>query len=150
MFEERVISVDTITKEIGAFPDYEKKMEARIINGHVEVNMSDVYSSLIKEAARCNYYSSDVIYDIDGINKRLNSFDINDEDSFAPILICFRKMGVDGNSYAITRITEASRGMRHGIQFPNDYFSVFAITFEKDSEYFNLGYINIKVVGRYV
>lgn len=145
------ININMIAEDVCKYnPCFKKVVEGRTVNGRTEINMSDVYSVLIKEAAKCNYYASDLIYDIREIEERLKSFDTGNEECFEPILIGFRKMGVDGNSFVLPRVTEASKGCAYAICYPHDYFCVFAITFEKDEEYRNLGYFKVNVTGKYV
>ena len=128
---------------------FDKKLEGRASINGIDINMSDVYSAMIKEAAKCNYYASDLIYDIEAINDRLKHFDIFDEDSYSPILVACRKSGVDGNSFILSRVENASRNCAYVICFPEEYFSVFAVTFEK-SEDIDLGYVKIHVKGVHV
>lgn len=148
---KKEINVNTITEEImGRFGFFEEKLEARITSNGFGVNLSSVFTAMIKEAAKCNRYSSDLIYDIDGINSRLEHFDYEDEESYSPILVACRKDGVDGNNFILQRVTEASRNCEYAICFPKDYFSVFAITFGKQEEYADLGYLDIHVKGIHV
>lgn len=148
---KKEITIRTIAEEVmGRQVSFlDEKLEGRAgING-IDINMSDVYSTMIKEAARCNYYASDMIYDIEIINHRLKNFDIFDEDSYSPILVACRKSGVDGNVFILSRVENASRNCAYAICFPESYFSVFAVTFEK-SEDIDLGYVNIHIKGVHV
>ena len=149
---KREITICTIAEEVinKQVCFFESRLEGRAGTNGIDINMSDVYSAMIKEAAKCNYYASDLIYDIEHIKDRLEHFDIFDEDSYMPILVACRKSGVDGNSYILSRTQEASRGCEYAICFPSDYFSVFAVTFAKSEEWSDLGYVDIYVKGIHV
>lgn len=147
---EREINVNTITEEVmSRLGFFEEKIEARVTANGIDVNLSSSFTAMVKEAAKCNRFSSDLIYDIQTINARLNLFDLFDEECYSPILIACRKDGVDGNGFITSRVENASRNCAFAICFPENYFSVFAITFEK-SEYSDLGYVNIHVKGVHV
>lgn len=70
------------------------KAEGYVFNGKTEINMSSIYTKLIQEAGRfCDAYASDLLYDIDAIEKLL------DEGESETVWIAFRDMGVDSWSY---------------------------------------------------
>jgi hypothetical protein len=147
---EREINVNTIAEEVmSRLGFFEEKIEARVTANGIDVNLSSSFTAMIKEAAKCNRFSSDLVYDIQIINERLNFFDLYDEESYSPILIACRKDGVDGNGFILSRVENASQNCAFAICFPEHYFSVFAITFTK-SEDFDLGYVNIHVKGVHV
>lgn len=145
------VNAQVIAKDLGKYnPFFEKEIEARIVNGHTEAGMDAVYTAFIKEAAKCSYYASDLFYSLKEIDKRLETFDLDNEECFKPILVGIRKSGVDGTDYVTIRSMEASMSCAYAICYPADYLSVFAITFERDREWGDLGYFKIKVVGKYV
>ena len=148
---EREINYNTIAEEVNnRIGFFEEKLEARInSDGRIDVNMSSAFTAMIKEAAKCNRFSSDLIYDIQKVNERLEHFYPFEEESYSPILIACRKDGVDGNGFILPRVQDASRNCAYAICFPADYFSVFAVSF-KQSEDFDLGYVDIKVKGIHV
>lgn len=147
---EKEINVNTITEEVmSRLGFFEEKIEARVTANGIDVNLSSSFTAMIKEAAKCNRFSSDLIYDIQTINSRLSSFDLFDEESYSPILIACRKDGVDGNGFITSRVEDASRNCAFAICFPGSYFSVFAVTFEK-TEDIDLGYVDIHVKGIHV
>lgn len=147
---KREINVNTITEEaMGRYGFFEEKIQARVTANGIDVNLSSSFTAMIKEAAKCNRFSSDLIYDIQIINSRLNFFDLFDDECYSPILIACRKDGVDGNEFITSRVENASRNCAYAICFPESYFSVFAVTFEK-SEDIDLGYVDIHVKGVHV
>jgi hypothetical protein len=151
--ENREITVEEIARSIeeNKMSFFHEKLEGRVnVNGGVDVNISTSFSALIKEAGKCNSYNSDVFYDLLSINNRLENFDFNDEEHYSPILIGFRKLGVDGNAFVRTKVEERSKKWAHAIFFPEEYFSVFAVTFKKSKEWSDMGYIEINVTGVHV
>lgn len=89
----------------------------------LEVNMSSTYTQLIKEAGRCNRFSSDVIYDIQTMEDAWKSFDPEAE---MPLFICgFRKDGVDGRSFVESRCNGSTRySLYDGI---GKYFAMYFV-----------------------
>ena len=88
----------------------------------LEVNMSSTYTQLIKEAGRCNRFSSDVIYDIQAMEEAWKSFDPEAE---MPFFVCgFRKDGVDGKSFVESRCNNA-RNLYSAIN--GNYFSMYFV-----------------------
>ena len=61
----------------------------------VSINMSSIYTALIKEAAKCDNYASDVLYDIKHVEEEL--YENMKETSM--VFFGFRDMGVDHNDY---------------------------------------------------
>lgn len=98
--------------------DYET---AQLTENGLSVNMSGTYTKLIKDAARCNDYSSDIFYDLTTINDALETFDPDVE--FEPIWIGFRKLGVDGTSFVMCRIDNANPLM----SLTKTYFALYSI-----------------------
>ena len=91
----------------------------------LEFNESDLFTRLIKEAAKCEYYSSDVFYDIQYTDNRFKEFD--PEEEFEPIWYGFRKMGVDCTNFVLCRINDE---ITYGSMKEN-YFAVYSLTVEK-------------------
>jgi hypothetical protein len=59
-------------------------------------------------------------------------------------------MGVDGSVFVKARVEDKSKGWTHAIIFPEDYFSVFAVTFKRSEKWADMGYIEINVTGVHV
>jgi len=149
----REITVEEIAMDIEQkqMHFFHEKLEGRVdVNGGVDVNISTSFSAIIKEAAKCNSYNSDVFYDLLSINNRLENFDFNNEEHYSPFLIGFRKMGVDGNAFVCTKVEEKSKKWTHAVIFPEEYFSVFVVTFKKSEQWADMGYIEINVTGVHV
>lgn len=66
---------------------------------HVSINMSSIYTALIKEAAKCNRWSSDILVEIKNISNAIK--DISKEEHI--IIFGFREDGVDGEEYVKLR-----------------------------------------------
>ena len=107
------------------------ELTAQLLENGLSVNMSGVYSQLIKEAARCNNYNSDVVYDIEDIMDRLKEFRAGDE--WKPVFIGFRRHGVDGTSFVLSRIGSPER--RYNVIY-KEYFALYAIDVEEETEGF--------------
>ena len=76
------------------------KTEQGIWNGKTyNVSTSGIFTILIKEAAECEHYSSDILVDINAINRIL---DVN-ESEITDYYIGFRSMGVDNREQIIYR-----------------------------------------------
>jgi len=92
-------------------------------NGSVMYNPSAMFSQLIKDAARCNYYNSDIFYDLKAIYDRLEAFKTPEEDPHYsdPIWLGFRKMGVDGTSFVLSRIGEDTH------RAAQEYFALYSV-----------------------
>ena len=93
----------------------------------LDFNTSDMFSRLIKDAARCNNYNSDIYYDLSYIDDRLKHFEPAED--FEPIWIGFRKMGVDCTSFVLTRVNDESM---YG-SLSNNYFALYSISVERDN-----------------
>lgn len=149
MERKRNINIPAIVHELVRYcAFYEETTGAYVGKNGIDINLSSAFTTMIKEAARCNRYSSDVIYDIQAINNRLETFNYNNENSYEPIVIAFRKDGVDGNGFILSRVSDASANAQYSIHFPKDYFSMFSLEFVKDDDY--PGYVNIKIRGVHV
>ena len=69
----------------------------------VNVNCSDILSFLIKEAGRlCDYYASDLFYELIKVDELLYK---TEEDFHKRIAFGFREMGVDDNTFMISRLS---------------------------------------------
>lgn len=111
-------------------PSKTEKYFAQLLADGMSVNLSSMYTKLIRDAARCNSYSSDVFYDLKHIERRMKEFNPNEE--FEPIWIGFRKMGVDGTGYVLSRIdNDTSRGpLAKTYALSNNYFALYSVTVE--------------------
>lgn len=92
----------------------------------LDCNMSSIYTELIKDAARCNNYSSDVIYDIREIDRKLESFE--KDAPFDPVWIGFRKMGVDGTNYVLSRVSDSNDPVTYTLSA--NYFALYSMNIE--------------------
>lgn len=70
-------------------------------NGKLQVNMSYIYSKLVKEAAKCKQFASDIIYDIAAIEDNISGIQ---ECVTSNTVIGFRELGTDGNTYMRNRV----------------------------------------------
>lgn len=112
---------------------YEKLHPSKTMTAHAQmladglsVSVSDIYTRLIKDAARCNSYSSDVFYDLQKIDRELHEF--RPGSIFEPIFVGFRRHGVDGNSFILSRIGENPYNTHQ------EYFALYSLTVEPDGE----------------
>ena len=88
----------------------------QFVNGHVNVNLSTIWSRLIKEAARvCDFYASDLLIDIASVENQLDVCVSNNEEH--TWLFGFRRSGVDGNAFI------AQRGIKS-----SEYVSMWSLT----------------------
>ena len=75
-----------------------KSIEGYYREGHgLDINYSDIFNKLIKDAARTNRFQSDVYYVLKEIETTLN--DYNPENPPEPIWAAYRKDGVDGTGF---------------------------------------------------
>lgn len=105
-----------------------EKYNAQMTGDGLSVNLSDMFSTLIKDAARCNGYQSDVYYSMCEINSRMKNY--KPLDDFEPIFVAFRKLGVDGNNYILSRINDTNVSVR--ITLSREYFALYSIALEED------------------
>ena len=110
-------------------PDETRRILAQLGDDGLEVNMSTEFSQLIKDAARCNHYNSDVYYDIKGIHERFKEYDGGE---FDPIWIGFRRMGVDGTSYVLARVEGLSTLFSYYLS--SAYFALYSVMVEKEND----------------
>ena len=66
--------------------------------GQYGINLTTEFTMLIKEAANCNYYASDLLYGIESINKAVEAGEEYTE------YFGFRDMGVDHESFINSRL----------------------------------------------
>ena len=70
------------------------------------INMSAIYSKLIKEAGRiCEYYASDLLFDLEGVKSWIDGCSKSEYAPARGVSFCFgfRKMGVDHWNFAKNR-----------------------------------------------
>ena len=94
----------------------------------LEINMSSEYSQLIKEAARCNRYNSDIIYDIESIRDAFENF--NAETDLPFFVIGFRRDGVDGNTFVLSRMED-----RQPYDLYKEYFAIYFVEVKEEKDY---------------
>lgn len=121
-------------------PNREQKLVAQLLEGGLNVNIVDFYTKLIKDAARCNSYSSDVVFNINYISRQLREF--NKDTVFEPIWVGFRRHGVDSTTYILSRIDEDG----NTIELYKNYFALYSINVVEDPEYPDFRTI---VIGEY-
>jgi hypothetical protein len=68
------------------------------------LNFSEIFCKLVKDAARCNGYNSDVYYVMKEIEDAFSYF--SEEKAFEPIWVGFRRYGVDCTDYVLSRCDE--------------------------------------------
>lgn len=102
--------------ETGYYSTYSRKWE---------INMSSIYTYLIHRVGRyTENYASDLIYEIDAINKALKDWDELDGKTF---LIGIRYDGVDGNGSIAAKI-------RNGNDLSREYIDgVYILSFELEN-----------------
>ena len=71
----------------------------------LNINMSSIWTALIKEAAKCDSYASDVLIDIDTVRMKLKS---DNTDDFTQYFV-FRTNGVDHEEFIRNRGSYAYR-----------------------------------------
>ena len=99
---------------------------AQMLADGLSVNISDFFTRLIKDAARCNSYSSDVYYDLCAIDRAIKAF--RPGQTFAPIFVGFRRHGVDGNSFVLCRVGDNPYNVYR------EYFALYSITVESGED----------------
>ena len=92
------------------------------------VNISDIMTRLIKDAARCNSYSSDVFYSLQKIDETVRNY--RNFAEVEPIFIGFRRHGVDGNSFVMCRIGD------NPYNAYREYFALYSLTIEQKPDEF--------------
>jgi hypothetical protein len=92
----------------------------------LDFNQSDLFSRLIKDAARCNGYNSDIYYDLCYIDDFMKHFEPAAGNE--PIWLGFRKLGVDCTSFVLCR---CENDFIYG-SLAKNYFALYSISIEPD------------------
>ena len=104
---------------------------AQRVDDALSVNYSSIFCKLIKDAARCNNYQSDIFYTLKDIYDRLSDFNPEtNPEILNPIWVGFRKMGVDSNSFIYCRIAEGDRLSA----LYQEYFALYCVRIENDQD----------------
>ena len=106
-------------------PSSRKAYLAQVTDKGLIFNPVDMFSTFIKEAARCNDYNSDVILDIAHLTERFNTYR---GEEFEPIWVGFRKLGVDGTNYVLLRL----KNKIEWISLTKEYFALYSVSLEHD------------------
>lgn len=101
---------------------------AQLTTRGLETNLSTIFTTLIKDAARCNSYSSDVYYDLCAIDTEMKTFD--KEEEFEPMWFGFRKLGVDGTSFVLCRLEDNNVYA----SLSRNYFALYSLDVRKKSD----------------
>ena len=107
-------------------PSKTSDVTGQILADGVCVNISDFFTRLIRDAARCNSYSSDVYYDLRIIDREIKKYKPGQD--FEPIFVGFRRHGVDGNAFILSRI----EGNPYNVT--REYFALYSVMIEQESE----------------
>lgn len=107
-------------------PSRTEHANGQVLASEFCVNLSDIFTKLIKDAARCNSYSSDVYYDLKKIDEEVHAY--RNYADFEPIFIGFRRHGVDGNTFIMARIGE------NIYRASNEYFALYSINIEQNED----------------
>lgn len=99
------------------------KYDLQLLADGLHGNITGAYDKLIKDAARCNRYCSDIIYEIDRIRDWMKNFNPNEESQ--PMLIGFRKDGVDSTAFVVDRTGNDS------YKCYREYFALYSVDIEK-------------------
>lgn len=110
-------------------PSKTETLTAQILADRMSVNLSTFFTTLIKDAARCNSYSSDIYYDLREIDENVHAYRGTEE--FTPLFIGFRRHGVDGSSIVLSRINCANDNV---YIVHNEYFALYSVNVERDGE----------------
>lgn len=115
-----------------------KSVEGYYREGHgLDINYSDIFNKLIKDAARTNRFQSDVYYVLKEIETTLN--DYNPENPPEPIWAACRKDGVDGTGFLIVAYNQEKT---YG-SLSSRYFVIYSVSFrQEDSEYGKRYYVD--------
>lgn len=108
-----------------------EKVMCQITDRGLNINTSDLFTRLIKDAARCNRYSSDVYYSLVEIDDAFYYYD--PEKPIEPIWIAFRKDGVDHTSFVLSRIDDDK------YKIYREYFALYSVVVENDEH----GFVNV-------
>ena len=108
-------------------PKYSNRINAHVLMTGINYNFSTFFTKLIKDAARCNRFSSDVIYDIEGLRELFGRYSSGDNPE--PVWIGFRKDGVDGTRYIESKLTQAEDNIDI---LGDEYFVLYCVKIEPD------------------
>ena len=97
--------------------------------GKFGINLSSEIDFLIKEAAKCDHFASDVIYNINSLMEAVEAGNTHFE------WFGFRDMGVDHDTYVKARVNNPSV---HG-SIDHIYRSIYLVVVEKWNEYYDDG-----------
>lgn len=121
----------TYTVEDFRINDYAWKIiheEGRWSNysGKFDVNYSSILTKLIQEAGRyCESYASDLFIDWSTIDEHLREADFPG----GTFLFGFRQMGVDGNTFVLSRYNNNGKYARY------EYRSLWRLDIEREDDY---------------
>lgn len=101
----------------------------RLDNGEHSVCAASMYTVLIKEAAKCQNYSSDVLYDIQYIESLLKQTDVIPPSN---IYFGFRKLGVDGFEFIRERICLPEVFPEDSPKVEDAYFAMYIISLSEE------------------
>ena len=107
----------------------------------MEVNLFSEFTELIKQAARCNRYASDLIYDINSVNDAMETW-TGEKTLFA---FGFRRDGVDGNSFVLSRVNNECKNI---YDIHKLYFAIYFIEVKEDKDYFS--FYKVETNGYYL
>lgn len=107
-------------------PSHTTHANGQVLTTEFCVNLSDIFTKLIKDAARCNSYSSDVYYDLQRIEETVRNY--RNFAEVEPIFIGFRRHGVDGNTFILSRI----EGNPYAVH--NEYFALYSVMIEQKQD----------------
>ena len=114
-------------------PSREEQLSAQLLCDGLSVNLSSFFTKLIKDAARCNDYSSDLFYDMREIYDTMKAFRATQSmHEFTPMFVGFRRHGVDGNSFILSRLHNDLRGNVYALG--QEYFALYSINVVNDCE----------------
>lgn len=108
----------------------------------MEANLSSEFSELIRQAARCNRYGSDLIYDINNVNDAMETW----EGERKLFVFGFRRDGVDGNSFVLSRINNECKSI---YDIHKLYFAIYFMEVVKYREY-NMDFHKVITDGYYL
>ena len=101
----------------------------RLTNGEHSVCTASIYTVLIKEAAKCHNYSSDVLYDIQYIENLLKQTDVILPSN---IYFGFRKLGVDGFEIIRERVCQPEIFLEDSPKVEDAYFAMYIISLSEE------------------
>ena len=94
----------------------------------LDANLSSEFTELIRQAARCNRYASDLIYGIEDVNEKMETW-TGEKTLF---VFGFRRDGVDGNSFVLSRVNNECKSV---YDLHKLYFAIYFMEVKEDEEY---------------